>query len=98
MSMKRSKQFGSGRRMDDFVELPSINLDKPLADPDKSWDDHMAGKPEDAFIPYSLKSHFTQGALIVHSKFGKGVVLRVEGPHIDVLFAEGKKKLSHAKG
>jgi len=30
---------------------------------------------------------------VTHPKFGKGVVLAVEEQRMDVLFAEGKKKL-----
>ena len=38
----------------------------------------------------------TKGQLLVHPKFGKGVVLGVEGQRIEVLFEDGPKKLGHA--
>jgi hypothetical protein len=49
-------------------------------------------------VPYALASRFEKGVLVLHAKFGKGVVLAVEGTRIDVLFAEGRKKLGHAPG
>ena len=94
MSIKRSKQksFGAGRR-DENEGLFSFS--KP-PEPEKSWEEHMAEKPEEAFASYSFKQHYDKGALIQHPKFGKGVVLGIEGSHVDVLFAEGPKKLGHA--
>ena len=43
-----------------------------------------------------MSSRYAKGNLILHSKFGKGLVLGVEGPRIEVLFQDGKKKLGHA--
>lgn len=56
----------------------------------------MEGKTDKAFSAYSMKESFKLGALIDHSKFGKGVVLKVEEQRIEVLFADGKRKLGHA--
>jgi hypothetical protein len=91
MSMKRSKQSrsyskGSGTDDDSYFAKP--------AEPEPSWDE-VAAKPDDQFIPYSMASRFAKGALIAHSKFGKGLVLAVEGASIQVLFQDGKKKLGH---
>jgi len=61
-----------------------------------TWDEQVAQQPEGAFAAYDLKRSFTQGALIAHSSFGKGIVARVEGKRIEVLFREGRKKLVHA--
>ena len=35
-------------------------------------------------------------ALIKHSKFGKGLVIGVDGARIEVLFEDGTKKLAHS--
>jgi hypothetical protein len=93
MSIKRSKQRGFGSRRDYAEEHYGFNRS---AEPEKTWEEHMAGKPEEVFAPYSLSSRFEKGALIQHAKFGKGIVLAVEGSHMEVLFAEGKKKLGHS--
>jgi hypothetical protein len=94
MSMKRSrtKTYSSSRRYDD-APLP---LSKAAPEPEKTWDEYTAGKPEESFVPYSMKTKFERGALIAHPKFGKGVVINVEDQRIDVLFADGKRKLGHA--
>jgi hypothetical protein len=92
MSMKRSKQrsSGSGRfsgKDDDAWTKPS--------EPEPSWSE-VEAKPDDAFIPFALSSRYAKGDLIMHPKFGKGLVLTVEGTRIEVLFQDGKKKLGHA--
>lgn len=94
MSMKRSRQksYGSGRRASD--DTP-ISFGKQPPAPEKSWDEYTAGQPDDAFLLYSMKSRYEKGQLVAHPKFGKGVVLGVEDTRIDVLFADGKRKLGH---
>jgi hypothetical protein len=92
MSMKRTKQrsTGSGRETDDEPNP----WGKP-ADPEPTWAD-VEGKPDASFVPFAMSSRYAKGNLILHSKFGKGLVLGVEGPRIEVLFQDGKKKLGHA--
>ncbi len=92
MSMKRTRaksSYGSSRRGDDGP----ISFGKSSQAAEKTWDDYVSGQSDDAFQPYSMKSKFERGALINHPKFGKGVVLGVEDQRMDVLFADGKKKL-----
>ena len=92
MSMKRTKQrsSGSGRQSDDEPNP----WGKP-ADPDPTWAE-VEAQPDDSFVPFVMSSRYAKGNLILHSKFGKGLVLGVEGPRIEVLFQDGKKKLGHA--
>ena len=92
MSMKRTKQrtSGSGRGSDQETDPWA----KP-AIPDPEWSE-VVGKPEESFVPFAMSTRFAKGDLILHAKFGKGVVLGVEGPRIEVLFQDGKKKLGHA--
>jgi len=93
MSIKRTKQRSSSgsRHSDDVAPV----FAKPV-EREKSWDELVAGQPDEAFTPYSLKTRFPRGALVSHPKFGKGAVVAVEGPLIVVLFADGRKKLGHA--
>jgi hypothetical protein len=90
MSMKRSKQrsSGSGRETehDAWAKPP---------EPEPEWS-VVEGKPEDAFLPFAMSTRFSKGDFILHPKFGKGLVLFVEGTRIEVLFQDGKKKLGHA--
>jgi hypothetical protein len=92
MSMKRSKQRsfsrGSGGGDDD-------NYFKRPEEPEKTWEQHMEGKDDSAFTPYAMQNRFEKGALIVHSKFGKGVVVDVDATHVQVLFQDAKRKLGH---
>ena len=92
MSIKRAKQrtFGSDRddkTNKDYFAKPKV--------PDKNWQEHTEGKADDAFQPYAFSSRFVMGALLVHSKFGKGVVVGIDATNVDVLFQEGVKKLGH---
>lgn len=92
MSMKRSKQrsTGSGRNAggdeDAWAKPP---------EPEPPWSE-VEAKPDESFVPFALSSRYAKGDLILHPKFGKGLVLVVEGTRIEVLFQDGKKKLGHA--
>lgn len=92
MSMKRAKQRTGGREKDietDFWKKPT--------EPEKTWEQHVADKPDDAFVPYSLTEKYAKGQFLLHAKFGKGVVVDVEAQRVEILFQEGKKKLGHAQ-
>ena len=94
MSMKRSKQRSSGSGRYSGQEEDSAGWGKP-AEPEPSWAE-VESKPDASFVPFALSSRYAKGDLIAHPKFGKGLVLGVEGPRIEVLFQDGKKKLGHA--
>jgi hypothetical protein len=94
MSMKRNKQKGSASEQKD--EADASFWAKPAA-PELTWDEHMEGKADDAFAPYSMAERFAKGQLVVHSKFGKGVVVDAEASRIEILFQDGKKKLGHGQ-
>lgn len=94
MSMKRSKQRTSGSGRGSGAEDEPAPWAKP-EEPDPNWSD-VDAKPDTAFVPFSMATRFAKGALIAHPKFGKGLVLGVEGTRIEVLFKDGKKKLGHS--
>jgi hypothetical protein len=91
MSIKRVKQRTFGKAADggedDYFAKPK--------EPDKSWEEHMAGKEDDAFHKYAMADRYAKGALILHSKFGKGIVVDVEATNVMILFQDGPKKLGH---
>jgi hypothetical protein len=93
MSIKRTKArtYGSGRRSGSGPDF-SFGGSSPQ-EPEKTWEEHVAGKTDEEFAQYSLKSSYDRGALINHTKFGKGIVLKVEDAHVVVLFQDGEKKL-----
>ena len=92
MKRSRAKTYGSSRRYDDA----QVSFNKQGGQqPEKPWEEYVADQSDDAFAPYSMKTRFEGGALLSHPKFGKGVVLHVEEQRMDVLFADGKRKLGH---
>jgi hypothetical protein len=92
MSMKRTKQAARGRSKDD-ESLAPWNRKQP--EKTYTFAEDVAAQPEESFVPYSLKSRYGKGALLLHPKFGRGVVTTVEGSRVDVLFEDGTKKLGH---
>lgn len=92
MSMKRTKQRGSGGGRDKDTETDFWA--KPAA-PEKTWDQAMEGQPDEAFVAYAMTSRYTKGQLVTHPKFGKGVVTDAEPTRVEILFQDGKKKLGH---
>lgn len=93
MSMKRTKQrSGGGREKDGGTDFWA----KPV-EPEKTWEQQMEGKTDDAFAPYSMAAKYTKGQLLTHPKFGKGVVVDVEASRVEILFQDGKKKLGHGQ-
>jgi hypothetical protein len=92
MSMKRAKQRTGGRDKDietDFWKKPT--------EPEKTWEEHVADKPDADFIPYVLSEKFAKGQFLLHTKFGKGVVVDADAARVEILFQEGKKKLGHGQ-
>lgn len=91
MSMKRAKEV---RRRGREEEAGDFFSNKPAA---KQWDweKDVASQPDEAFTQYAPKSRFAKDAFLVHSKFGKGVVIDVEPSRVEVLFQDGPKKLAH---
>ncbi len=66
------------------------------AGPPKEWDDLVLGKDPELFTPYSMKQTFELNELLVHPKFGQGVVTELrDGNKIEVAFHEGYKTLIH---
>jgi hypothetical protein len=94
VSIKRAKQRSFGSK--DSDDAPDF-FAKPKA-PDKTWVEWTEAAPDTAFAVYVPATRFLAGALLTHSKFGKGAVIGVEGNKIEVLFQDGPKKLGHGAG
>ncbi len=93
MSMKRTKPRTSGSSRGTNEDEPAP-WGKP-SEPEPAWAE-IESKPDSAFRPFVMASRYAKGNLILHSKFGKGLVLGVEGTRIEVIFKDGKKKLGHS--
>jgi len=96
MSMKRTKQRGgaAGRRPGEYSGFGGAKEKES----EKSWKEDVADQPEASFVPYALTNHYAKGTLIAHNSFGRGLILNVDGPRVEVLFESGTKKLGHAPG
>lgn len=92
MSMKRTKKSGPATRAG--ASEGSLGFNPPSRDLPK-WDEAVAPQPDTAFASYSPSENFAHNALMAHPKFGRGLVVAVDGGRIDVLFEEGVKKLVH---
>lgn len=92
--MKRTKQRGAGGGRDKDTETDFWA--KPVQ-PEKTWEEQVDGKQAESFLPYTLSERYAKGQLVLHTKFGKGVVVDVETSRVEILFQEGKKKLGHGQ-
>jgi hypothetical protein len=59
------------------------------------WKDVVADKPDAAFTAYAIAARYEKDTLISHSKFGKGIVVEVDGNKVHILFEEGILRLLH---
>ena len=90
--MKRSKEVrrrGRESEGDDGFFSP-----KPIP---KQWDweKDVSSQPDELFAKYAPKDRYLRDALVMHPKFGKGVVVDVDPTRVEVLFQDGPKKLAH---
>lgn len=91
MSMKRAKTKTAGKEKAGETDFWA----KPVA-PEKTFEEATEGKPDEDFTPYAMTTKFAKGQLILHPKFGKGVITDVDAVRVEILFQDGKKKLGHA--
>ncbi len=90
MSMKRAKKATSGRSAQ---AESSLGFSPPPDVP--KWSEVVPGADEAAFVTYEPARRFERGAFLIHSRFGKGLVLGVDGPRIEVLFEDAVRRLGH---
>lgn len=89
MSMPRPKRASGSRRADSESSLRSASGELVLP----KWKDAVGGKADDAFTTYAPSGQLREGAFIAHAKFGKGLVVEVDGSKASILFEDGVKKL-----
>ena len=92
MSMKRSKKSTGSTRSSQSEG--SLGFSPPAAVV-PTWDEAVSGREDSEFIPWVMTRTFARNELVVHGKFGKGIVLAVDGPRIEVLFSDTVRKLAH---
>jgi hypothetical protein len=91
MSMKRSKEVRRrGRDSEDDGFFSSKSGQKQW-----DWEKDVSAQPDESFTKYAPQSRYAKDTLVLHSKFGKGVVVDVDTQRVEVLFQDGPKKLAH---
>ncbi len=91
MSIKRSR---------DFSRRPTPDPKETSAAPKRaqrrySFDRDVGSRPAESAVAYGAAYRHAADDLIEHKFFGRGLVTRVEGDRIEVLFKDGVKKLAH---
>jgi hypothetical protein len=62
---------------------------------EKTWREHVSGKPASAFAVYSPRSSYKERQLLRHPKFGDGFVETViDAGKIEVVFRDGSRTLA----
>ena len=91
MSIKRSREVTRRRAPDRDDSY------RGKKEPERvySWDTDVAAHAGEPFVAYAATHRFAKDTRLEHKVFGKGIVTRVEGTKIEVLFKEGTKKLAH---
>jgi hypothetical protein len=92
MSIHRPKR-ASSRRSDAPTSVTGRGSSSSGPPKPPKWKEAVADKPDAVFAPYSPTHTFARDALVSHSKFGKGIVVDVDGNKVHVLFEEGVRKL-----
>src|SRR5512140_2116258 len=92
MSIKRSRDF-SRRPTPDYKETSTA---PKRAERKRSFDRDVAGRTAESALAYGTTYRYAEDDLIGHTVFGRGLVTRVEGDRIEVLFQDGIKKLAHS--
>jgi hypothetical protein len=91
MSIKRSRDFPRRRT----PEHSEASATPKRAERKRSFDRDVASRPAENAVAYGTAYRHAEDDLIEHKVFGRGLVTRVEGDRIEVLFRDGIKKLAH---
>jgi hypothetical protein len=83
---RRTEQPGSSKNSAPSSPVPKL----------PKWKEAVGDAPDSAFAAYNPATTFAKDGLVKHPKFGKGVVVEVDGNKVQILFEEGLKKLMHA--
>lgn len=64
----------------------------------REWQEATSNKDPSEFLPYSMTSTFEIGQLVMHPKFGEGLVRESLAPHkLSIVFKDGPKTLIHSQ-
>ena len=84
-------------KLSEFMEDGEVDFWAKPSAPEKTWEEQVEAKPDEDFVAYALAERFVKGQLVLHTKFGKGIVFDADATRVEILFQEGKKKLGHGQ-
>ncbi|MGC4116773.1 MAG: hypothetical protein QM765_19880 [Myxococcales bacterium] len=88
MSIKRSREVS--RRPRDAGDFESKKAPERVY----KWEDDVSPRLSEPFQAYGAAFKYAKDSLVEHTVFGKGIVTKVDGGKIEVLFQAGLKKLA----
>ena len=75
---------------------PTKPVETAAEQKERAWKEALGGRMEEKAAPYRTTAKFAAGDLVDHTKFGRGLVRRVDGAKIEVIFKDGARLLAHA--
>lgn len=74
---------------------PPKPMETEEARKEREWNEAFGARAGEAGVPYRTTSRFSEGQIVEHTKFGRGLVRRVDGGKIEVIFKDGARLLAH---
>lgn len=85
-----------GRQWDPFLDpAPPKLVETEEARKEREWSEALAARAGDPALPYRTTQRFSEGQILEHVKFGRGLVRRVNDGKIEVVFKDGVRLLAH---
>lgn len=92
--IKQAKEPVAAKATQKKVATPRTAKADPAAAAAAEWAELRSGLDPAQAIPYDMKGTYRVKNLLLHPQFGLGIVQLVLPKKIEVLFQEGKKRLS----
>lgn len=92
MSMKRTKQSKAPSARGSASSSRTASKAKEVV---KTWAQWTEGQPDSAFVTYNMKERYGKGQLLSHATFGRGAVVAAHDSLVEVIFADGQRRLGH---
>ncbi len=89
MSIKRTREV-SRRRPHEIDDSSSKKPERVY-----KWDEDVVPRLTGPQVTYAATHRYAKESLVLHKLFGVGLVTRVEGAKLEILFKDGAKKLAH---
>lgn len=90
MSIKRTREVSRRRPH----EIDDSSSKKPQERVYK-WDEDVVPRLSGPQVAYAATHRYAKESLVLHKAFGVGLVTRVDGARLEILFKDGAKKLAH---